>query len=102
MQKQIIDLEIPFIAPSAPLEISEIISLLKAGKSMGPNSILMKIFKTLSPMISSPLSQLINESFESEIFLDKMKLANLQLPITGLSLLFMSLAESLERSCMSP
>ena len=28
-----------FIAPSVPLEISEIISLLKTGRSLGPNSI---------------------------------------------------------------
>ena len=64
-----------FTAPSVPLEISEIISLLKTGKSMGPNSIPMKILKTLSPLLSSPLSQIINESFQSGIFPDKMKLA---------------------------
>ena len=45
-----------FIAPSVPLEISEIISLLKTGKSLGPKSIPMKILKILSPLISSPLS----------------------------------------------
>ena len=64
-----------FIAPSVPLEISEIISLLKAGKSLGPNSIPMKILKALSPLISPLLSQIINESFQSGIFPDKMKLA---------------------------
>ena len=64
-----------FTAPSVPLEISQIISLLKTGKSLGPNSIPMKILKTLSPLISSPLSQIINESFQSGIFPDKMKLA---------------------------
>ena len=64
-----------FIAPSVPLEISEIISLLKTGKSLGPRSIPMKILKILSPLISSPLSKIINESFQSGAFPDKMKLA---------------------------
>ena len=35
----------------------------------------MKILKSLSPLISSPLSQVINESFQSGMFPDKMKLA---------------------------
>ena len=64
-----------FIAPSVPFEISDIISALKSGKSLGPNSIPMKILKSLSPLISSPLSQIINESFQSGIFPNKMKFA---------------------------
>ena len=55
--------------------ISDIISLLKSGKSLGPNSIPTKILKLLSPLISSPLSQIINESFQSGMLPDKMKLA---------------------------
>ena len=35
----------------------------------------MKILKALFPLISPPLSQVINESFQSGIFLEKMKLA---------------------------
>ena len=64
-----------FIAPSIPSDVSDIISLLKSGKSLGPNSIPMKILKCLSPLISSPLSQIINESFQGGIFPGKMKLA---------------------------
>ena len=64
-----------FIAPSVPFEISDIISALKSGKSLGPNSIPMKILKSLSPLISPPLSQIINESFKSGIFPHKMKSA---------------------------
>ena len=64
-----------FTAPSVPFEISDIISALKSGKSLGPNSIPMKVLKCLSPLISSPLSQIINKSFQSRIFPDKMKLA---------------------------
>eukprot|EP00112_Aurelia_sp_Birch-Aquarium-sp1_P017348 Seg401.1 transcript_id=Seg401.1/GoldUCD/mRNA.D3Y31 product="Ornithine aminotransferase mitochondrial" protein_id=Seg401.1/GoldUCD/D3Y31 len=58
-----------FTAPSVPFEISDIISALKSGKSLGPNSIPMKILKCLSPLIYAlPLSQIINESFQSGIF----------------------------------
>ena len=64
-----------FTTPSVPFELSDIISALKSGKSLGPNSILMKVLKCLSPLISSPLSQIINESFQSGVFPDKMKLA---------------------------
>ena len=64
-----------FIAPSVPFEIFDIISALKSGKSLRPNSIPMKILKSLSPWTSSPLSQIINESFKSGIFPDKMKFA---------------------------
>ncbi len=49
-----------FIAPSVPHEISDIISLLKTGKSLGPNSIPMKVLKLLNPLISSSFSQIIN------------------------------------------
>ena len=64
-----------FIAPSVPLEISEIISLLKTGKSLGANGIPIKILKALSSLISPPFSQIINKSFQSGIFSDKMNLA---------------------------
>ena len=64
-----------FIAPSAPSEISDIINMLKPGKSLGPNSIPVKLLKHLCPLISSPFSQIIDESFQSGIFPDKMKLA---------------------------
>ena len=64
-----------FTTASIPVEIFDIIALLKPGKSLGPNSIPIKILKLLSPLISSPLSQIINESFQTGIFPDKMKLA---------------------------
>ncbi len=64
-----------FISPSFALEISDIINLLKPGKSAGPNSIPIKILKILYPLISAPLSQIINHSFECGIFPEQMKLA---------------------------
>ena len=44
-----------FITPTAPHEIADIIDVLKTGKSIGPNSIPIKLLKTLSPHISSPM-----------------------------------------------
>ena len=64
-----------FISPTAPYEISDIIDLLKTGKSIGPNSIPLKLLKILSPQISSPLSLIINASFQSGIFPEKMQSA---------------------------
>ena len=64
-----------FTAPSTSYQISDIISTLKSGKSLGPNSIPMKILKSLSSLISSPLFQIINESFQSGVFPEKLKLA---------------------------
>ena len=64
-----------FIAPSAPHEVSDIIDALKTGKSIGPNSIPIKLLKILSPRISAPLSLIINESFLSGVFPEKMQLA---------------------------
>ena len=66
-----------FIAPSAPYEVSDIIDSLKAGKSIGPNSIPIKLLKILSPHISDPLSLIINESFMSGVFPQKMHLAKI-------------------------
>ena len=64
-----------FIFPTAPYEISDIINLIKTGKSTGPNSIPIKLLKVLSLYISSPLSDIINESFQSGIFPVKMQQA---------------------------
>ena len=51
------------IAPVIPLEISDIISLLKIGKSIGPNSIPIELLTILSPHIYPLLSDIIKESF---------------------------------------
>ena len=64
-----------FTAPSTPYEISDITSTVKSGKSLGPNRLHMKILKSLSSLISIPLCQIINESFKSGVFPDKLKLA---------------------------
>ena len=64
-----------FITPVLPMEISGIISSLKTGKSIGPNSIPTKLLKVLCPHICSSLSDIINESFQSGTFPEKLQLA---------------------------
>ena len=63
------------MTPVIPMKISDIISLLKTGKSIGPNSIPTKLLKILSPHLCSPLSDIINESFQSGTFSEKLQLA---------------------------
>ena len=64
-----------FMTPVIPLEISDTISLLKTAKSIGPNSIPIKLLEILSPHISPLLSDIVNESFQSGIFPEKLRLA---------------------------
>ena len=63
------------VFPCSSNEVSEVIKSLKNGKSVGPNSIPIKLLKILDPYISVNLSNLINESFETGIFPDKLKIA---------------------------
>ena len=64
-----------FISPTVPDEVSSVIQSLKKSKSSGPNSIPVKLLKMLGPLISTQLSQIINESFLTGIFPDKLKIA---------------------------
>ena len=63
------------IIPATPMEVTDIISMLKSGNSIDPNSIPTKPLKILAPHISFPLSNILNESFQSGSFPTKMKLA---------------------------
>ena len=63
------------VSPCSSNEVSEVIKSLKNGKSVGPNSIPIKLLKILDPYIYVNLSNLINESFETGIFQDKLKIA---------------------------
>ena len=65
-----------FISPTDSSEIDSIISQLHKGKSVGPYSIPINLLKRLSPNIASSLASLINESFSTGIFPDKVKVAN--------------------------
>ena len=65
-----------FLSPATPSEVSLIISELNTNKSVGPNSIPVFILKLTNTLISHPLSQLINDSFESGIY-PNLKLAKI-------------------------
>ena len=62
-----------FISPTDSSEIDSIISQLHKWKSVGPYNIPFHLLKILSPNIASPLASLINESFSTGIFPDKLK-----------------------------
>ena len=64
-----------FIRPTNKDEILTTIESFQQGKSSGPNSIPDKILQLIKFEIAEPLSQIANISFETGIFIDKLKLA---------------------------
>ena len=61
--------------PTTVEEVNDLISDLKASKSIGPYSLPTKIMKQLNGIIVSPLAELINTSFQSGIFPGIFKIA---------------------------
>ena len=57
-----------FITPTTVEEVNNLISDLKASKSIGPSSLLTKIMKQSNDIIASPLAELISQ-FEVVSFL---------------------------------
>ena len=66
-----------FISPTEKSEIENIISSLDSNKSVGPNSILIKILKLLKNYITSQLSEIFNISFSSGVFASILKTAKI-------------------------
>ena len=64
-----------FISPTNSAEVEGIITQLKNKKSVGPYSIPCNLLKMLCHSVSPILVTLINESFSSGIFPDKLKIA---------------------------
>ena len=64
-----------FIKPITYIEIEEIISSFRNGKSTGPYSIPAKLFKMLSPYISQPLAIIFSASITLGVFPDNLKYA---------------------------
>ena len=62
------------VAPVCPEEIQTTIHSLNANKAIEPYSMPVFLLKILSRIISLPLSQIVNHSFETVIFRDKMKI----------------------------
>ena len=64
-----------FLSPADQVSGVGSISELEKGKSVGPYSISCNFLKMLNPFISPPLGTLINESFSTGVFPDKLKMA---------------------------
>ena len=64
-----------FLSPTDETEVGSIISELKKSKSVGPYSIPCNLLKMLNFFISFLLANLINESFCTGVFPDKLKIA---------------------------
>ena len=64
-----------FLSPTSKSEILSIISSLNSNKSVGPNSITIKILKLLKNDISSQLADIFNISFSTGVFPTILKVA---------------------------
>ena len=64
-----------FIVPVTQIEVEDIISILNPSKSVGPNSISIKLLKVIGSSISPLLALLVNQSFQSGTFPNKPKIA---------------------------
>ncbi len=64
-----------FLSPVTSEEILDLINLLDSSKSVGPNSIPIKMLKIIGSSISPCLASLVNKSFQVGIFPNKLKVA---------------------------
>ena len=64
-----------YLTPVTPFEVKDIIDALDPSKSVGPNSIPIKLLKIVGCSISPLLALLTNQSFQSGIYPDKFKSA---------------------------
>ena len=64
-----------FLTPAPLLEVNDLINILDPSKSVGPNSIPIKFLRIIGYSVSPLLVLLVNQSFQSGIFPDKLKLA---------------------------
>ena len=64
-----------FLFPVTLIEVNDLINVLNPSKSVGPNSIPIKLLRIIGHSVSPLLALLVNESFQSGIFPDKLKIA---------------------------
>ena len=64
-----------FLSPTTKFEVEDVISNLDSTKSIGPNSIPIKLLKVLKPYISQYLEKLVNQSFVEGHFPSKLRSA---------------------------
>ena len=64
-----------FLSPATQIEVFDLINILNPSKSVGPNSIPIKLLKIIGFSVSPLLALLVNQFFQSGIFPDKLKIA---------------------------
>ena len=64
-----------FLTPVTLMEVNDLINILNPSKSVGPNSIPIKLLKIIGHSVSPLLALLVNQSFQSGTFPDKLKVA---------------------------
>ena len=64
-----------FLSPTNKYEIMDMIKCLDICKAVGPNSIPTNIFQLIQEIISDPLSEITNLSFETGIYFDNLKIS---------------------------
>ena len=66
-----------FLSPVAPEKVESLINSLQDGKVAGPYSLPVKLLKMISHQISIPFCTIVNDSFLSGVFPDKLNIAKL-------------------------
>ena len=64
-----------FLAPTSPLEVLNIITLNIRNKATGPQSIPFTILHLIKNIIAQPLSDILNLSFQTGIYIDQLKIS---------------------------
>ena len=64
-----------FLSPVTFMEVTDIINIPNPSKSVGPSSIPITLLKSIGSKMSPLLALLANQSFQSGIFPDKLKIA---------------------------
>ena len=64
-----------FLTLVTAIEVNDLINISNSSKSVGPNKIPMKLLKIIGCAVSPLLALLVNQSFQSGIFPDKLKIA---------------------------
>ena len=64
-----------FLTPLTAIEVNDLINILNPSKSVGPNSIPIKLLKIIGYSVSPLLALLVNQSFQSGVFPVKFKIA---------------------------
>ena len=69
-----------FLTPVTFIEVNDLINTLNPSKSVGPNSIPIKLLKNLGSSVSPLVALLVNQSFQSGVFPVKLKIAKVITP----------------------